>query len=111
MANARIEDLEARINALQAQQEDLGQRWDDLQAEFLRTWETTGAALEALRTEGAQRRKTEALGRVVDKIICHFRHEETKGRSAKSFLDMVEVLPAEGSSVKYYPNAASPGRG
>ena len=47
---------------------------------------------------------------VVDKIVCHFRHEETKGRSAKSYLDMVEVFPAEGPSVKYYPNAASPAR-
>ena len=109
MANARIEDLEARIGALRAQQEDLGRRWDELQAEFLRAWEATGEALQALKTEGAQRRKAEALGKVVDKIICHFRHDDTKGRSAKSLLEMVEILPAEGSSVKYYPNA-SPAR-
>src|SRR5205823_1971330 len=72
MANARIEVLEARIDALRARQEDLGQRWDELRAEFLRSWEVTGAALEALKTEGTERRKAETLGRVVDKIICHF---------------------------------------
>src|SRR4051812_8214844 len=110
MANSRIEQLKARIDSLKAEGQDIGQRWDELLAEFLRAWEATGKALDALRIEGSHRRKAEALQSIVDKILCHFRHQEMKERSAKSYLNRVEIVPAECPPVICYPNATSPRR-
>jgi hypothetical protein len=108
MANRRIEELETKIGALKGQEEDLGKRWDELNAEFRRRYESLAIALEALDTDGAYRRKAEALRMVVDRMVCRFRYSDGKGKFAKSFLDSVEVIPVEGPSTQYYPNANSP---
>jgi DNA invertase Pin-like site-specific DNA recombinase len=108
IANRRIEELETKIGAIKGQQEDIGKRWDELSAEFRRRYESLAMALEALRIDSESRRKAEALRMVVDRMVCRFRYSDGKGKFAKSFLDSVEVIPVEGPSIQYYPNANSP---
>ena len=48
---------------------------------------------------------------VVDRMVCQFPVFDGKGKFAKSFLDWVAVIPVEGPSIHYYPNATSPGPG
>jgi hypothetical protein len=65
-----------------------------------------------MRKDSAGRERAAALGRVVDKIVCRFRHTEPKTPSryaGKSFLETVEIHPVAAESI--VTMEAQPGRG
>jgi hypothetical protein len=74
--------------------------WDNVKGELRDRREALDNAEAILGGEGADRQKTEALRKVIDKIVCNFRHTGKDGKptAKKSFLDTVEIVAVSGES-------------
>jgi DNA invertase Pin-like site-specific DNA recombinase len=93
-ANERIAALEAEMEALRAEAAPLDRRAQDLRAELEQLDGVVAEAREALRGDGG-RRKTQAVGRVIRRVVCGFRHVRA-GSQVRSVLVEVRIEPAEG---------------
>ena len=100
-ANQRMETLNAEIAQLRSTVEDLRTPWEAVSAECHKRAEAMAYAASLDDQEGP--RRAEALSRVVDRIVCHFRYQ-----GAKSILDALEIYPVVGEC---FTVGASPGRG
>jgi DNA invertase Pin-like site-specific DNA recombinase len=98
-ANKRMETLEREINELQEQARPLDLAATATREELERREQATRAAREAMAGD-SNRRKAQALGRVVARIVCRFDTELVKGRM-RSFLREVTFEPLLGEVVSY----------
>jgi DNA invertase Pin-like site-specific DNA recombinase len=88
-ANERMEALHAEIARLRSTVEDLRTPWEAVSAECYRRAEAMAYAASLDDQDGPKR--AEALSKVIDRIVCHFRYVGTK-----SILDALEVYPVVG---------------
>ncbi len=102
-ANKRGEALAAEVEQLQERLVDLRKPYARLKEEMSARREAIDNALATMKRESSGRKKAEALGQVVDRIACYFRHTEVKQRKGKkrevggkSFLDGVEITAVSG---------------
>lgn len=102
----KMEALESEVARLRSQLADLRQPWEGLRAEVAARKKAYEQARNVLGNGAAGRQKAEALGRVVDRIVCRFRHSD-----GKSTLETVEIQPVEGEPVTRVTNGNKPGRG
>lgn len=102
-ANERMEALQAEIDALREQIEDLSTPWQDACKNARKRIEAVRFASSLSDETGP--RKAEALRSVIDKIICHYRYTEKK-----SFIETIEIVPVSGDSV-CFTEETSPGQG
>jgi len=111
-ANAKMEALQADIDAIRRKMEDLRVPWGKVQAELTARRKALDNALVILGKQGADRQKTEALRGVIDRIVCHFRYVDQHGKPmpVKSFLESVEIIPVSGEAVTFR-SETSPGPG
>jgi len=85
----KMEALQAEIDRLKTEVADLRTPWEALSAEVRQRYEALAYAGSLDDVEGP--RRAQALSRVVDKIVCHFRYN-----GAKSHLDALEIHPVGG---------------
>jgi DNA invertase Pin-like site-specific DNA recombinase len=111
-ANVQMEALQAEIDTLRRKIADLRIPWSNLQAELRGRHAAYEKAQKVLSQVGNGRRKTETLKNVLDRIVCHFRYTGRDGKPTlkKSFLDSVEIVPANGQTVTLRMDV-SPGPG
>jgi len=102
-ANNKMEKLQAEIESLEAQLVDLNASYEAVTAEVEARERALAAAVKMQNSTGPKR--AEALAKVVDKIVCHFRYV-----GAKSFLQTLEIFPV-GNGKPSFPIEASPGPG
>jgi hypothetical protein len=92
-ANERAEALQAEIDSLREQVEDLTAPWLEVSHEAHKRSEAMQYAASLSEQTGPKR--AEALRSVIDRIVCHFRY--TKGN--RSMIDAVEVVPVSGDTL------------
>ena len=99
-ARSRLLEIESEILRLKAQEGGLAARCDRVLSYLTNLVESATAAKESLQT-GEHRRKSELLKRVIDRVVCHFRYTDRKGRPTKkkSLLERVEIYPADGEPI------------
>jgi hypothetical protein len=101
VANAKLAALEKEMEELRSHHEPLVEKLDSLYNEVGRV----KVRLEVARTTLAgddNRKKAEALSRVLGSVICHFRHQDGAGRRPSSVLDRVEIVPTSGGESTCY---------
>src|SRR5262249_19834765 len=97
IATRRIAALEEELTNLKNRQEPMLQQLDQLYNEVALRKGRLNAARQSLA--GAEnRQKTEALAQVIERIVCHFRPTEGRGRQPASVLERVEIVPAPGDA-------------
>jgi len=108
----QMEALQDEISSLQQQCEDLREPWGDLVSRLQEAKQSYAQAKAVLGNGAAGRQKAEALSRIVDRIVCHFRHTQTKAQDnhGKSILEKLEIEPTEGEKV-CFTSGNLPGRG
>lgn len=89
-ANQKLKALQDEIEALEAQIVDLRAPWEAVEAECYQRWKALETAASLAEDDGLKR--AEALSKVVEKIVVHFRY--TPG--GKSILDALEFHPVSG---------------
>lgn len=102
-ANKAMEALHTEIDRLRAENEDLSAPWREVQWELGQRQQALQFAASLSDDSGP--RRSEALRRVVDKIVCHFRYQ-----GVKSIIDAVEIHPVNGD-VLSFTNGVKPGPG
>jgi DNA invertase Pin-like site-specific DNA recombinase len=107
-AHVGLEKMEDDITALRAQGEDLRKPYAELCRDLEGRRVAYRAALTAIKGDQQGRKKAYALGQVLRKIVCHFRHSDENGKltNNRSILDRVEFLPVTSAS----PSDGAPGR-
>lgn len=111
-ANTKMEALDEEIKQLKRDTADLRVPWFNLKADVEARKQAIDKANQVLGNGAAHRQKTEALSAVVDKIVCHFHHTQTKANEnhGKSYLDRVEIHSVAGDKVCFTNgNAPVPG--
>jgi hypothetical protein len=98
-ANAKMETLQAEVDALRHKVEDLRVPWATFTAELAARKIALANAQKALRKDTSGRQKSEALRTALAEIRCWFRHTATKEskHNGKSYLERVEITPVAGS--------------
>jgi len=103
VANNKMSALEAELIALKEQNEPLARQLDKLYDEIAFTKIRLIDARKVMAGKD-DRKKTEALVGVIDRIVCYFRHTPGKGRQPTSVLERVEIIGATGdTSASYTP--------
>lgn len=87
-ANAKMEAIAGEIESLRTTIEDLRIDYEGLSSELDARLATMNYAASLADETGP--RRAEALSKVVDKIVCHFRYTKTK-----SFIDSVEIVAVD----------------
>jgi hypothetical protein len=106
-ANARIEALEAEIEAVRAKLEPLDLKAQAIRADLERLDEAVAQARKALAGDES-RRKAEAVRWVVRRIVCRFGRERY-GKQERSTLLEVRIEPFEGADQTFAaPSAGRP---
>ena len=96
-----IKACERRIAALKSQIIPLDERLDAIYADLERLDEAIVGAQVAIRNS-SNREKAEALGKVLDRITVHCRHNpNAKGNTSRSILEKLVFVPVKGSSVEF----------
>jgi DNA invertase Pin-like site-specific DNA recombinase len=97
-ANKAMESMQDEIEAMQRDLIDLRQPWHNLKENVVQRQAHLERAQAVLCNGAAGRQKTEALGTVVDRIVCHFKHTATKAQqhNGKSILERVEINAISG---------------
>jgi DNA invertase Pin-like site-specific DNA recombinase len=88
-ASRKMEAIQEEIDNLKAEIENLTAPWLDASREVYERSKAMEHALSVAEEDGP--RRAEALRKVVDRIVCHFRYS-----AKKSFLDSVEIYPVSG---------------
>ena len=103
-ANQEMGELDVQIMNLKSQLEPLDLTTKDAFQEVQRLAVASKQAQTAL-SDSNFRRRAEALRGVVDRIVCHFKVNDTKASNQpKSLLESVEILPLIGQPLICYPN-------
>jgi DNA invertase Pin-like site-specific DNA recombinase len=97
IANKHMEKLSSELESLKSQREPMADRLDAVYNEIVKVKARLTAARKSLAGDEG-RRKAEAVAQVIDRIICHFRHQAGRGRQASSVLEKVEIVPAKGDT-------------
>jgi DNA invertase Pin-like site-specific DNA recombinase len=100
LANQKMEALEREIDELKARLEPLCQRQEQLYNEIGRLHDALAGARKALRGEEG-RKKAEAVARVIDRVICYYRHTDGRGRNPSSVPRAVVIVPKVGEAKAY----------
>lgn len=100
IAAKHIEQLEAQLEEMKQKQEPLMARLESLHRELAKVKFFLDVARKEL-TGSNHRRKAEALGKVVQSIVCRFRHQEGGGRTPTSVLESVQIIPVGGEPTTY----------
>jgi hypothetical protein len=101
--------VQVEIDGLRARLTDLREPWQAILEESRDRMKAFTFASATLAQDGAYRQKSEALSRVVERIVCYFRYTDKSGKptAKKSFLDYVKFIPADPSG--YLPVEIKPG--
>jgi hypothetical protein len=111
IAKKKIAAVDAEVRELDAQLEPLAERQAAIYAELATIDNNIAEATEALKGN-ATSRKAEAVRKVIDKMILHFRYTNDKGNKPSSVLDWLEVVPVAGNPSRYsFQNGMWPGPG
>ena len=89
-ANKRMESLQADIDRLRSEVQDLRAPWEAVSSECHERAKALAYAASLDDEDGP--RRAQALSKVVDKIVCHFRYQ-----GVKSILDALEIYPVAGA--------------
>jgi DNA invertase Pin-like site-specific DNA recombinase len=103
-AARHVEALGQEIDELQKSSQPLDQKVKALRAELQRLESTIAEAREKMAGD-ANRQKAHALGRVVSRIVCRFRHDRA-GSQDRSILTEVVIEPLEGGTRTFGMNGA-----
>jgi DNA invertase Pin-like site-specific DNA recombinase len=93
-ANERIAALEAEMEALQAELLPLDQEAQRLREELRQLDAAVAEARDAVKGDSS-RRKTQAVGGVIRRVVCRFQHVQA-GSQVRSVLAEVRIEPVEG---------------
>lgn len=104
-ANEKMEAVQAEIDGLKSQLNDLREPWRNLQGELASRLRQVKDATHVLSNGSTGRQKTEALSTVVSRIICGFRHS-----AKKSYLDSVNIETVSGDVVRVVTDGSKPER-
>jgi hypothetical protein len=107
-AKVKLTELETQMEGLRGQLEPLNEKVLLLREDLARLAAGIEEARVALDSESG-RHKADALGRLIRRVVCSFRHEMA-GSQARSILTQVRIEPVEGADRTYALDAA-PGRG
>lgn len=102
--------IEPELGELAEEMQNRGERFRELIQELLQR----GKAIETIRktvsTDGEYRRRSQLVGTVIDKVICHFRNIKPTGKKLMkqtSEFESMEVVPR----IDTFPNGKSPATG
>jgi site-specific DNA recombinase len=100
--NQEIEALGREIAELRGRLQPLDQKLQGLRADLERCRQHVEEARKAL-AGSAERRKAEALGKVIARVVCHFRHDRA-GTQDRSILVRAEIEPLVGQTRTVTPD-------
>ena len=95
----KLGSIQTRIDTLTASLESLEDRFSDLMSQYLRLRESVGD-LRAKMEQGSERLKSEAVGRVVDKMVVHYRYIPY-GDKERSIPSRVDVHGTDGDCLSF----------
>ena len=92
LANQELDELDAAIVRLEGELEPLEEEVR-LSYEALRAADRLISEARQSIGESNHRRKKEAVAKIIERVVCHFRYRKGK---KKSELQMVEIFPVDG---------------
>lgn len=101
IAEEEIAKVEAELTALRASLERLDHRAVTIRDELLACQERARGAQKALSGD-QDRRKAEAVRRVIGRVVCHYRHFTLQGQD-RSSLERVTIEPLVGQPAEVGP--------
>lgn len=107
--NGQILALESRMHEIRCELDDLSCELHLLLGELAMRQRALQRAKEAIQDDSSHREKSELVGSVLEKVVCHFRDTNGRGNQPRTTLDSVEVFPVVGDPVLRFPNGNKPG--
>jgi DNA invertase Pin-like site-specific DNA recombinase/predicted nucleic acid-binding Zn-ribbon protein len=111
-ANAKMESVQAEIDELERESRDLRPLLEDADKELEARLNGARRATETLSNGSAGRQKTEIVSKVIERIICYFRHNSTRTgkNNGRSTLERVVIIPVSGETVTCFTDGIPPER-